>query len=223
MGAREVYLCEFERSTGARKIYSSLDKTNKVKTKEKKRSSLKFRRIFRPKSEFQTLFPAENRCPPKKRFLSQKFYEIRCESTKITKIRVANTNLSLDLHPSSADPVNFFGAQSSLGGAQLSFGGGHKHSFGGAQPRNAPPWRRPCIHRKRSNTCIPAHYAKASEQCLYTACSSTKMKQTQFVLKRVVIMLNLFFFSAHYHALLLRLFWMNMKTGRNGKSLLRAL
>ena len=32
-GAREVYLCEFERGTGAREIYPSLDQMNKVKTK----------------------------------------------------------------------------------------------------------------------------------------------------------------------------------------------
>ena len=34
-GAREVYLCEFERGTGARGIYPSLDQTNKMKTKKK--------------------------------------------------------------------------------------------------------------------------------------------------------------------------------------------
>ena len=32
-GAREVYLCEFERGTGAREIYPSLNQMNKVKTK----------------------------------------------------------------------------------------------------------------------------------------------------------------------------------------------
>ena len=31
----------------------------------------------------------------KKRSLSQKFYEIRCEFTKITKIRAVNTNLGV--------------------------------------------------------------------------------------------------------------------------------
>ena len=80
----------------------------------------------------------------KKRFSSLKFYEIRCESTKITKrqfllanSRAVTTNLGvlgLDLHSSSPEPVNFFGAQFSLGG--------HKQSFGGARLRNAPPWRR---------------------------------------------------------------------------------
>ena len=34
-GAREVHLCDFERGTGAREIYSSADQTNKVKTKKK--------------------------------------------------------------------------------------------------------------------------------------------------------------------------------------------
>ena len=37
--AGEVYLCEFERGTGAREIYSSVDQTNKVKTKKKVFSS----------------------------------------------------------------------------------------------------------------------------------------------------------------------------------------
>ena len=50
---------------------------------------------------------------------------------------MANTNLDLDLHSSSAKPVNFFGAQSSLGGAQFSFGGAQAVIWG-ARPRNAP-------------------------------------------------------------------------------------
>ena len=45
--------------------------------------------------------------------------------------------LGLDLHASSPELINFFGAQSLLGGAQVSFGG-HKQSFKGARPRNAP-------------------------------------------------------------------------------------
>ena len=35
-GTQEVYLCEFERGRGAREIYPSLDKINKVKTKDPK-------------------------------------------------------------------------------------------------------------------------------------------------------------------------------------------
>ena len=74
----------------------------------------------------------------KKRSSSQKFFEIQCESTKITKIRMANTNLGFDLHFSGPEPVNFLGAQSSLGGgAQFPFGG-HKQSFGGARPGMPP-------------------------------------------------------------------------------------
>ena len=76
----------------------------------------------------------------KKRSSSPKFYEIRCESTKTKKKQflLANSKaistilgvLGLDLHSSSPEPVNLFGAQSSLGA--------HKKSVGGAWPRNAP-------------------------------------------------------------------------------------
>ena len=38
-GAREVYVCDFESGTGAREIYSSVNQTNKVKTKKKVFSS----------------------------------------------------------------------------------------------------------------------------------------------------------------------------------------
>ena len=79
-----------------------------------------------------------------KRSLSQKFYEIRCESTKITKkqfllanSRAVNTKLvvlGLDLQSSSPEPVNFFGARSSLGGAQFSFGGGTSSHLRGTAP-----------------------------------------------------------------------------------------
>ena len=53
LGAREVYLCEFERSTGAREIYPYLDQMNKVKTKDSKgfsRRNREFKRFFRPKT-----------------------------------------------------------------------------------------------------------------------------------------------------------------------------
>ena len=44
--------------------------------------------------------------------------------------------LGLDLHSSCPEPVNLFGAQSSLGA--------HKQSFGEARPRNAFSWCRAC-------------------------------------------------------------------------------
>ena len=60
--------------------------------------------------------------------------DIRCESTKITEkhfllanSRAVNTNLGVlrhDLHSNSLEPVNFFGAQSSLWGAQAVIWGG---------------------------------------------------------------------------------------------------
>ena len=122
-GAQEVYLCKFERDTGAREICPSLDQINKEKTKDSKEFSgrnREFKRFFRPKTgDLQ-----------KKRTSSQKCREIRCQSTKITKIPVANTNLGLNLHSSSPELVNFFGAQSSFEGAQA--------VFGGAWPRYAP-------------------------------------------------------------------------------------
>ena len=49
--AREVYLCELERGTGAREIYPSLDQMSKMKTKDSKGFSgrnREFQRFFRP-------------------------------------------------------------------------------------------------------------------------------------------------------------------------------
>ena len=46
---------------------------------------------------------------------------------------IKNTNLDLDLRSRSPEPVNFFGAQSSLG-AQFSFGGAQAVSWGGTAP-----------------------------------------------------------------------------------------
>ena len=68
----------------------------------------------------------------KKRSLSQNFNETRCKSTKITKIRAVNINLGvlgLDLQFNSPESVNFFGAQSSLGGHNFRLRG-HKQLFG---------------------------------------------------------------------------------------------
>ena len=53
-GAREVYFCEFERGTGARE---NLFQSGSNEQGEDQR----FRGIFRPKSETQTVFPAQNR------------------------------------------------------------------------------------------------------------------------------------------------------------------
>ena len=87
---------------------------------------------------------------------------------KSTKIQFLLTNCGditsslgvsgLELHSSSTKPVNFFGAQSSLEGAQFSFGG-KSSDLGGTAPE-CPPWRRawfnlkvlpPNPHRKAGN------------------------------------------------------------------------
>ena len=63
---------------------------------------------------------------------------MRCQSTKITKIPEANTNLALDLHSSSPQPVNFFGAQSSLGVGTIFVWGGQNSHLGGHGPEIPP-------------------------------------------------------------------------------------
>ena len=52
-GHEKFILCEFERGTGAREIYPSLDQINKVRSKDSKKFSCrnrKFKRFFRPKT-----------------------------------------------------------------------------------------------------------------------------------------------------------------------------
>ena len=90
---------------------------------------------------------------------SQSFNEIQCNSTKITKKQFLLTNsmvvninlgvLGLNLHSSNPEHVNFFAAQSSLGGAR---------------PRNAPlPWRWACsVSYAHEETCSYFSYLKIS-------------------------------------------------------------
>ena len=104
-------------SRGAREIYPSLDQIIKVGSKMSKGFSgrnRKFKCFFRSKT---------GDLQKKKRSSSQKRHKIWCQSTK-------NTNLDLDLRTRSPEPVNFFGAQSSLGG--------HKQSVGGHVPGMPP-------------------------------------------------------------------------------------
>ena len=86
-------------------------------------------------------FLSESQKKKKKRSSFQNFSEIRCESTKITQIRAINTYfgvLGFDLHSGSPEPVNFFGAQSSLGRAQFLFGGAQAVIWGGTAPECPP-------------------------------------------------------------------------------------
>ena len=110
-GHEKFILCEFERGTRAREIFPSLDEINYVRSKKSKGffcRNRKFKRFFRRKT---------GDLQKKKRSSSQKRHKIWCQSTK-------NTNLDLDLRSRSLEPVNFFGAQSSLGGAQAVSCGG---------------------------------------------------------------------------------------------------
>ena len=127
-GAREVYSCEFEKRTRNLSQSGLKEQGEDQRFKGIFRRNRKFKRFFRPKTgDFQ-----------KKRSLFQKCHEIRCQSTKTTKLLVANTNSGLELHSSSPELVNFFGAQSSIGGVQFLFGGGRKQSFGGHGPGMPP-------------------------------------------------------------------------------------
>ena len=134
-GAGEVYFCEFERSTGAREIYPSLVQTNKVKTKfmgfsgRKQVISKKKRKFF---TEIQWDFPAEirnlNGFSSRKQVISKKkgpYPENPVSDHENYENTVAYTNFGIDLHSSCPEPVNFFGAQSSLGGGTRTHLGGH--------------------------------------------------------------------------------------------------
>ena len=114
--------------------------------------------------------------------MSRNFYEIRCESTKITKIRVVNTNLGvfgLDFHSNSPEPVNFFGAQSSLGGHNFRLGG-HKQSFGGARPRNGPRGAGPGLTPYHGQPCI-SQLCTITKDIFLQKFSKTKKRDYQLV------------------------------------------
>ena len=87
--------------------------------------------------QFKQLFQPKTGDLQKKTSSPQKCHEIRSQSTKTTKIPLANTNLGLDLHSSSPEPVNFFGAQSSHGGT-IFIWGGTSSQLGGHSPVMPP-------------------------------------------------------------------------------------
>ena len=107
---------------------------SKVKTKKKR---LQFNNVLKFLSSCD--FPRILKWRPKKKFSSPKLHEIRCEFPKkqflLVNLGAISTNLGvlgLDLHSSSPEPVNCFL-------------GGHKQSFGGTQPRNAPCGAKPAL------------------------------------------------------------------------------
>ena len=84
-GVREVYLGEFEGGTGAREVYSSVDQTKKVKTKKKKVFSTTSSTNSGCRLKILAIFHEFSSEDQKKRSSFQKFYKIRCKSTKTTK------------------------------------------------------------------------------------------------------------------------------------------
>ena len=107
-GTREAYLCEFERGA-TRNLFQS-ESNEQGEDQKKKVFSSKISTTSSYRLNILAIFHEFFSEDQKKGSSFQKFYEIRCESTKIKKIREANTNLGLDLHSSSPEPVDFFGA-----------------------------------------------------------------------------------------------------------------
>ena len=94
---------------------------------------------------------------------------------KTTKIPVANTNLGLDLHSSSPEPVNFFGAHPSLGGAQFSFGGAQAVIWGGTAPV-CPPWRRACSQHHNYQILVRSLRLHGCSKCLRSKCPTNNLR-----------------------------------------------
>ena len=132
-GGHEKFI--YVNSRGAR----GHEKFNKVKTKKRSEFQRDFLAKFRNSNGFSGRKQVISKKQKKKKGLHPKnFMKSGVSPQKLRKYRwIASIS------------VNFFGAHSSLGRAQISFGGGHKQSFEGAQPRNSPPWRRVC-----SSTCM---------------------------------------------------------------------
>ena len=77
--------------------------------------------------------------------------------------------LGLDLHFNSSEPVHFFGAQSSLGGAQAVI-------WGGGTAPECPPWRRAC----RSQQKISRYY-NLTQDFLNLSINQFYKKLTNFI------------------------------------------
>ena len=70
--------------------------------------------------------------------ISKKKVFIPKNVTKSGVSQQKTSNLGLDLHSGNPEPVNFFRAQSLLGGAQFSFGRGKSSQLGGHGPGMLP-------------------------------------------------------------------------------------
>ena len=144
-GAREVSLCEFERGTGSREIYSSVDQPKKVKTKKKVFGSkistnsgchLKILAIFHE-------FLSEDQ---KKGLRPKSFIKSGVNPQKITKIRAVNTNLECQASictPKAPSLLISSGHSPRLGG-RIFVWGAQALIWGGTAPE-CPPLRRACV------------------------------------------------------------------------------
>ena len=162
-GARAVYFVWIREEHGGTR---NLSQSGSSEQGEKQR----FKGIFRPKSQIQALFPAENRWSLKKKGLhwnckgfytrNRKFKQFfRPKTGDLQKIKVFIPKTSwnpLSVHKktpigaSICTPVTPIllissGHSPRLGGHSFCLGG-YKQSFGGARPRYAPSWRRVCTN-----------------------------------------------------------------------------
>ena len=107
---------------------------------KKKRYSLKLQGIFRPQSEIQAVFPAENRLSPKKK----KRKGLHPKNVMKSGVSPQKTPIWASIcTPIASSLLISSGHSSRLGGHNFPLGG-HKQSFGRARPRYASPWRRVC-------------------------------------------------------------------------------
>ena len=131
-GAREVYLCEFERGTGARQICPSLDQMNKVKTRNSEGFSgrnQKFKRFFRPKAgDLQKQKGLHPKNVMKSGVSPQKLQKYRWQTPIWASICT----------PVAPSPLISSGHSLRLEGHNFRLGG-HKQSFGGHCPEMPPP------------------------------------------------------------------------------------
>ena len=144
-GHEKFLLCGFE---GGTRSFFECGSNEKGEDQKKKVFSTNISTNFVCRLKILAVFHELLSLDQKKRPSSQKFYETRCESTKITKSqfllansRAVNPNLGVvgqDLHSSSPEPVNFFGAQSLFGEGHNFCLGGHMQSFEGHGPGMPP-------------------------------------------------------------------------------------
>ena len=125
-GHEKFILCEFERGTGARKIYPSLDQMNKMRSKDSKGFSgqnRKFKRFFRPKTGD----------------LQKQKKGLHPKNVMKSDVSPQKTPIWASICTPVAPSLLISSGHSPRLGGTIFVWGGHKQSFGGARPRYAPP------------------------------------------------------------------------------------